>query len=296
MIYGERGTSLTMQSLTILLITVVIFAAVYHLVPALACRFNHRMAVAKISMQNKFVNLTVDSQNKLLGFLPVAWRNNLAKWLRQAGYFSESAVSVYIILVITPLPFFLLAGKLIGLESSHTIWLGLIIISLINGRIGSRIKLRRRAFTRCLYKIYRFLDLQITAGIKATDAVRGLPEVIRDPLVNPCLVRFAARFELTLNLDQAMDEIRRSFPGMDCEQMSTHLRQCLQTGVAGRSLVRMEELLFTRHFTLMQQDTRRIHTELLIVAILSLCPGIILFLYPLLFEATQAIQSVFGFV
>jgi Flp pilus assembly protein TadB len=281
-----------MQKLIFLFSLLIVLVAVYQLLPAIACRCDRRLDAARLNQPG--LDLLDGPKTRRWRALPPAWRSRLLDWLRQAGYHSESALTAYIAILFAPIPVYILAGSLFGLSGSHILWLALISAFLVNSRIGNQIKVRRRLFTRSLYKLYRFLDLQISAGIKVTDAVRGLPEATGDPQIKPCLIRFAARFELTLNLDQAMDEIRRNFPGTDCELLATHLRQCLQTGAAGRSLVRMEELLFSRYFTLMQQDTKHIRTELLFVAILGMCPAIIFFLYPLLFEAIQAIQSVFG--
>ena len=98
---------------------------------------------------------------------------------------------------------------------------------LFNSLINKKIRTRRQAYTKALYKIYRFLDFQLTAGIKTVDAFRGLPDAVHDSIVRPVLVRFSARFELTLDLNQAMEEIGRFFPGTDTNLLATHLRQCL---------------------------------------------------------------------
>ena len=171
---------------------------------------------------------------------------------------------------------------------------GIIMISIANGWISRRISSRKKAFTLALYKIYRFLDLQLTAGLKVTDALKGLPEAVQDPIVHPILLRFSARYELTLDFDLSYSEIREAFGGNDCELMATHLRQCLQTGEAGRSLQRMEDLLFARTYTLMQADSQKIRFQLLLAALLALLPGAALFMIPLLNQAISAMQSVFG--
>lgn len=267
-------------------------AALYPLLPALACRMNCTLASVRHLLAGKPVFQV--NRAAVSRLFPHTWYNKMESWLKQAGYYSDMAVGGYLLLVILPIPFFYLVGLLTGIAGNRMLWVGLVIVSLINSQIGKKVKTRRKLFIGNLYKIYRFLDLQISAGIKVTDAIRGLPEATRDDQVRPCLVRLAARYELTLNLDQAMNEIREAFPGTDCELLATHLRQCLQTGTAGRSLVRMEELLFARYFNLMQQDTRQIRTQLLFTAMLGICPGILIFLYPLLFQALQAMQTIFG--
>lgn len=214
--------------------------------------------------------------------------------LSKAGYFSARAPAVYLILHIIPIPIMVWLGRLAGITGGLPLWIGILLMTLVNGQVGKRIKVRQKAFSKALFRIYRFIDLQLTAGIKVADALRGLPEAVRELIVHPVLVRFAALYELTLDLDLAFTEIRQAFPGPDSELLATHMRQCLQTGQAGRSLQRMEELLFARYFNMMQAETVRIRTRLLLTAMLGIFPGLVLYLYPLLFQAMQAVQTVFG--
>jgi Flp pilus assembly protein TadB len=279
-----------MLLLQIILVSVV-WLSTYWLLPAILCRLDRHLATARLQFGR---TATVQEHAGLSGLLPRTWLTRLEHWLKRAGYSSEQATGIYLLAVLLPVPFCVLAGWLLDVPASRIAWLPLLILSLINSRISRQIRTRRQLFIKNLYKIYRFLDLQISAGIKVTDAIRGLPEATRDRHVRPCLVRFSARFELTLDLDQAMEEIRAPFPGTDSELLATHLRQCLQTGLAGRSLVRMEELLFSRYFNIMQQDTRQIRTQLLLTAVLGIAPGVLLFIYPLFYQAMQAMQSVFG--
>jgi Flp pilus assembly protein TadB len=267
--------------------------ATYWLLPAIQCRLDRHLATARLFAARPAFDR---AGSDISGLLPRSLLTRLEGWLSRAGYVSDQAVGRYLLLVMLPAPLCLLTDWLLGIPASRTIWLVLVILSLVNSQITRQIQTRQQIFIKNLYKIYRFLDLQISAGIKVTDAIRGLPESTRDPHVRPCLTRFSGRFELTLDLDQAMAEIRSAFPGADCELLATHLRQCLQTGMAGRSLVRMEELLFARCFNLMQQNTRRIRSQLLLAAILGIIPGVLLFIYPLIYQAMQAMQSVFGSV
>lgn len=270
----------------------VIGLSVYHLLPAVACRLGRQLAAARWNTSSGSKAQGMNAAG--VAWLPGAWQQKMARRLQLAGFLAANSLNVYLALQTMLVPVLLILGRLAGIRGSQPVWLGIVLITLINGGISRRIALRKRAFSCALFKIYRFLDLQLAAGIRMTDTLRGLPEAVADQLVQPVLIRFTALYELTLDLDLAFGEIRQAFGCPDCEILATHLRQCLQTGEAGNTLARMEELLFSRYFNLMQADTRKIRTKLLIAAILGIFPGTILFLYPLLFEATQAMQSVFG--
>ncbi|HBP38832.1 MAG TPA: hypothetical protein DD640_08860 [Clostridiales bacterium] len=265
--------------------------AVYHGLPSLVRLLDRRLAMARLQ---ELPPVETGKRWSCPSILPAQWRQSVAVRMQKAGYFAAQAHAGYWIWHIAPVPGFLLLARLLHIDGAWPVWVGVLLITLADNQISRKIKCRKKSFSKSLFKIYRFLDLQLTSGIKVTDALRGLPEAIRDPVVRPVLIRFAALYELTLDLDQSLAEIRLAFPGPDCELLATHLRQCLQTGQAGHTLARMEELLFARYFNMMQADTAQIRTQLLLTAILGVTPGVVLFLYPLLSQAIQAVESVFG--
>jgi hypothetical protein len=266
--------------------------AVYYMLPCLACWTSRQLADSRL---NRSAGLPAEDRYYLISrMLPARWRIKISIRLQRAGYFSGQALAIYLFLLLIPVPAMTILGLLSGLSGGQAALAGIMLITLVNTCISRRIAARQKAFTKALFKIYRFLDQQLTAGIKITDSLKGLPEAVEDKTVHPVLLRFAALFELTLNLEKAFGEIRMAFRGTDSELLATHLGQCLQTGEAGRSLFRMEELLFSRYFNLMQAETQRIRFHLLLTAVLGILPGLILFMYPLISQAISAMQSVFG--
>lgn len=158
--------------------------------------------------------------------------------------------------------------------------------------VASRRAARSRALTRNAYKAYRFLDAQVGSGIRATDAVRGLHEVMDDPEVRDAFVRFVAAYELTLDLDRSLDELRRSFSGHDAEMLCVGIRQCVDTGGGGRMLWRLEEIMFSKYFNVVQKETEAVRTKLVAAALLAAAPLVMLFLLPVLYDAALALGSV----
>lgn len=281
-----------MTSIWVIAATLPLGLAVYWLLPYLYCRFIPHLRAARIAdHEGLFLNSAEDLTNR---WLPKRLRSKILARLQKAGYIGADSLVFYISLMILLVPGMLAVGLLTGQSGIRFALFGIVLITLINAWISRRAADRQKAFNKALFKIYRFLDLQMTAGIKVTDTLRGLPDAVRDKTIHPVLVRFSALYELTLNLDTAFAEIRTAFRCTDSELLATHLRQCLLTGEAGRSMFRMEELLFSRYFNLMQIDSRKIRLHLLFIAMLGILPGGILFIYPLLFQAFSAMQSVFG--
>jgi len=274
-----------MNFVPLLILVILIGFLIYQLLPHSACLLVMRLSDSRINLSRQY---------KLPLVLPARWQEKITRYLERAGFTSPKAMTFYLCFMIMIIPLFLIFGFCIGQPLTQAILPGLVCICSINSWFSKRISRRKKAFATALYKIYRFLNLQLTAGVKITDSLKELSDAVQDSAVRPVLVRFAARYELTLDFDQAFQEIRDNFDGSDCELMATQIRQCLQTGDAGKTLQRMEELMFARYFSIMQADSQKIRFHLLLAALLGIMPAAVLFMFPLLYQAVTAMQSVFG--
>lgn len=286
-----------MPNIFLLVITLMTTSyALYVNIPCLMVRLSRTYQGIRLAQNSQDANEAHSWLSNLLmhRFGKAGPVNRLEKFLRHSGDDRPDVVRQYVrhlaLLILLP---FLAAGFL-----KWPIWQAAFIalagISLKNSAISRRTRQRKEALERSFFKIYRFIDNQIQAGIKPTDVLIGLHESIDDPMVQPTLVRFSARFSLTLDLDQSMMEIRHSLTGKDIETLGTHLRQVLLTGSAGRSFQRTEELLFSRYFSIMQRHSVAIRNRLLISAILMMLPTVLLFLMPVLYEAIRSLTLIFG--
>lgn len=273
--------------LTFLTGGLLLLGLVYQLLPVLACYLDLRLAAA-IRLQR------IDLRQGWQKFLPPRLRQLLVGRLVRAGYRDGGALLRYVLILAIPAPFLALVFLANRGTAARGYLLGLVLTAVANGWLSRHIRQRRQAFQLCLYKLYRFLDLQLSAGIKATDVLKGLTDAVADPLIKPEFQRFCASYELTLDLDQALLELESAFPGPDLSLLASQLRQCLQTGIVGHTFMRMEELMFSRHLALIQARTRQYKTMLLFVSLLALVPVLILFIYPLVAQAREAVQTIFG--
>ena len=221
-------------------------------------------------------------------------RTRCERVVNEAGYRAEWAWQGYLACLALVPAMLTCVGLLAGRGAGVSLGLGLAAVGASRAVVASRAAARSRALTRNAYKAYRFLDAQIGSGIRATDAVRGLHEVMDDREVREVFVRFVAAYELTLDLERSLDELRRSFRGYDCEMLCVGIRQCIDTGGGGRMLWRMEEIMFSKYFNGIQKETEGVRTRLVVAALLSASPLVMLFLLPVLYDAYAALGSVFS--
>ncbi|MHB8964326.1 MAG: hypothetical protein ACYC5K_14375 [Saccharofermentanales bacterium] len=248
--------------------------------------------------KEKYSYIDTNQNEGMLGILfsripiPGKWKNSILARLHESGI-GDSRTWMYWIILTVFLPFIVAAAMLAGGYSTiSAMSLASCCITLPNLYIKSRIAEKQKAFVINAYKLYYFLHSQISSGIKSTDAVRGLHNIADHPLIHPTFVRFVAQYELTLNIEDSLDIIRKAFKGYDAEMLCVSIRQCVETGVAGKTLLKMEQLMFAKYFYLLQKDTARYRTRLLISGLLVMAPLVILFALPIIYEAVSAFGQV----
>jgi Flp pilus assembly protein TadB len=268
-------------------LTVVVFQIVWLLLPPITCRLDARLA----SVQRTNRRFQPDSRHKGIPQPLLTW---CKLRLIRGGFRQGVHLDHYLAALLLPGPVLFFLALLTGQHSGRAFLLGLLASHLVNEWLTRRISARRRVFQQSLYKIYRFLDLQLTAGVKALDVLKGLADAIDQPLIKPDFQRFCAKLELTLDLDGSLAELETAFNGPDMNLLASQLRNSLQTGIIGQAFLRMENLLFNRHLALMQAQSKQIRTGLLLVGLLALVPIEVLFAYPLVGQAAEAFAQLFG--
>lgn len=278
---------LTLNILPWLIATLLVFYLLYQLLPALVCRLDSRLLTARRG--GKFTVSEAPPKG-----LPKPLYTWLKKQLIQAGLRQPLHFQLLLWGFLIPAPLGFLFTLVLMRPDQNLFLLGLLASLSLNSWLSRRIRQRRRSFQLSLYKIYRFLDLQLTAGVKAMDVLKGLADVIDQPLIRADFQRFCAQLELTLDLDRALLELDTVFAGPDMNLLASQLRNSLQTGVIGQTFYRMESLMFNRHIALIQARSKQIRTWLVLVALLALIPIEILFLYPIVAQALAAFTQLFG--
>jgi Flp pilus assembly protein TadB len=286
MILSQTGLS----GIAIIAVTLLTAVMVYQLLPTLVCQWDPRFKQAVRS--NNRIDLKMEKKRKIS-----VWIGRLIdKQKRQlilAGFDQTRFHTLYLVSLGLVAVIGLFVSLCVNIKAAPLL-LAVFVISQSNLMIHRRAKVRMKHFARGSYKIYRFIHEQVSSGISLPDALKGLPSAIRDPVVQPVLVRFSALYALTLDFDRAFDIVRESFGEDETRMLGAQIRQSLQSGVAGSSMARMEELLFVRTYTLLQEETNRMRSTLVWIVAGALVPVLIIFLYPMLFEALAATRSVFS--
>lgn len=223
---------------------------------------------------------------------PGKFKKKVLSLMNESGI-GDSNSWIYWILLTFMLPLLLVVFMIIRGDSKIII-IGITCLCAVlpNMYIKNRIEKRKKAFIINAYKLYYFLHSQISSGIKVTDALKGLHEIADDPLIHNTFVKFVAQYELTLSLESSLKILRESFSGYDCEMLCVSIEQCINTGMAGKTLLKMEQIMFGKYFFYLQKDTEKYRTKLLISGLFAIVPVLMLFLMPMLFDAMQGFGQI----
>lgn len=229
------------------------------------------------------------------GFIHLKWRNWLVKRLVQAGEPPREAKKRAQIWELIMVIGFLLVqwqaplGWLSGL-----IWL----LGLLGGFwmiTAQQIRVRQIGFATGVYKLYRALSLQLTAGMTVTSSLKQLHETVDEPFLKEAMHAYSTRYFQTMDLDRASEELVNRIGGPEVQILVAVLKQGITTGDHYALLKKQEQVMLRRFYGALESETEMIRRRTIMIAI-GLCILVFLLLaLPLLYEMSRATANIFSY-
>lgn len=214
--------------------------------------------------------------------------------LNRSGYYGDYAPAVFIAVRYIGTPFAALLAFFANFpgfrEALFLLLLSNIMIEMV---VASRRKKLNLKFQKYVYKIYKYLHNQVSSGVKVTDAIKTVYEVIDDADLRRILIRLAARYELTLDIDAALDEFRSSFALQEAETLCIALKQGVMTGDNRELLERQEDVMFKKYFNYIQAETDSCRFKSMLAAVMFSAIIVIMVAVPLLRDVADAVGNIF---
>lgn len=214
--------------------------------------------------------------------------------MRKAGYKGEHAAMLYLFVRFLLSPLVLVIAFMLNYPD---LLRPLAVVVLINTVMESLISSNKRKinlrFQKYIYKLYKYLHNQISSGVKPTDAVRFLYEVTDDKELGAILVRLAARYELTLDIDAALEEFRSNFDAHEAETLCIALKQGIDTGDNKELLAKQEDVMFKKYFSYVQAETDSCRSRSVAACAVFVAIVAVMIIVPMLMEVSQAIGNIF---
>ena len=215
--------------------------------------------------------------------------------LKKAGFYGISAVFIYSILVFI-IPFIMLILTLIfnPADIIKNLFLIAAFICVTEVYIFCKKKQYTLKFNKNAYKIYKFIHNQVSSGVKPTDAVSTVFEVVDEPDIRKTLMRLAARYKLTGDLESSLCELTDRFDTHEAHTLCVALKQGVDTGDNTEILKRQEEVMFNRYFAYIQAETDSLVYKSILAAVFFTGIIIIMIALPMFKDVQDGFSRIFS--
>lgn len=214
--------------------------------------------------------------------------------MKKAGYKGEHSAVLYLTVRYVVSPVIFAAAFAFNYPDPIRPLASVVLVNTVMEAVISagkrKINLR---FQKYIYKIYKYLHNQISSGVKPTDAVKSAYEIIEDGELRGILVRLAARYELTLDIDAALEEFRSNFDAHEAETLCIALKQGIDTGDNKELLAKQEDVMFKKYFNYIQAETDSCRNKSVAAAAVFVAIVVVMIIVPMLNEVSQGIGKIF---
>lgn len=176
-------------------------------------------------------------------------------------------------------------------------WQSLIVLGLLEVAFISltkaQMKSRQVEFATGVYRIYRYMALQLTAGMSPLETLKHLHEAVAEPFLKEAVYSFSSCYFRTMDLDLATGELTKRISGDEIYVLATVLRQGIETGDPYGLVQKQEQLMLKRYYAALETETAMMQAKGIVLAV-GLCLLVfILLAVPMLYEMGRASRSIF---
>jgi len=214
--------------------------------------------------------------------------------MKKSGYRSEYAAALYLFFKYALTAALFIAVFIMNYPSMvQSFAIVILAISTIEFVVAGEKRRLNLKFQKYVYKIYKYLHNQISSGVKVTDAIKTVYEVIDDRELKGILIHLAARYELTLDIDTSLEEFKSNFVIQEAETLCVALKQGVMTGDNQEILTRQEDVMFKKYFNYIQAETDSCKMRSTVAAALFTSIIVIMIMVPLFNDVTSAVSKIF---
>lgn len=214
--------------------------------------------------------------------------------IKRAGYRSEFAAVNYLVIKFPILSIIFLYGLFIGkIPPLSMLVVAISYLVILETSISRSQKKMNMKFQKFVYKIYKYLHNQIAAGVKVTDAIRTVYEVVDDQWLKGILIELAGGYELTCDIDKVLEKFKHNFSSNETDTLCIAIKQGIATGDNQNLLERQEEIMFKKYFNHIQAQTDSCRVKIAAVAMIFTAIMVTMLLIPVISDVGEAMGKIF---
>lgn len=249
--------------------------------------FNVLAAVSALNAYNVFKVIGNSSKKKNRPEFTAGYRNSFKKY----GITSKTDLFVCIMM-----PFSGLLMAVASLASGKILPSVILLLTPIGAMffiLAARKKRVSMIFQKNAYKLYKYILNQNSAGVRPSDAIKRMYEVIEDKTMRKTFMEACAKFSVSLDNDILADEIIKNIDTPESRSFAMTIRDRIFENGDSKLLERLEQLMFNRYFAYIQRSTDNVKTRCLLSVLLLCSVIVVMVLIPTMLDVQNAMNSIF---
>lgn len=212
--------------------------------------------------------------------------------LKKANYLNNQELKEYLIMAIGVFIFSFIVSFVIGILKG--IGLGLFGMGILSFLIYTKKKNIEYLFQKNGYKLYKYIENQMEAGVLPKDALLNMHIVIKDKKLNEIIKGASAAFSISLNPKSASAHIERYVKTQESENFTMYLNNILFELDNKEVTNKLEQLMFNRYFAYVQRETDQVKTKSMLTVIIFCAIMVAMIGIPMYLDVQEALNSLFS--
>lgn len=214
--------------------------------------------------------------------------------IKKSGYRQKTSVYMYVLIKYGFSTGIFLAGIInMGLSAVKSIVNAAVWVMVVEIFLIAKRKKINLIFQKNVYKIYKYLSNQVTSGVRPTDAIKSLHEVISDHWLKCILMEAAAQYELTYDIDKSLSFLKDILTANEADTLCIALKQGVETGDNINILNKQEEVMFNKYFAYIQSETDKTKIKIALSGVFFTAVLVMMLLIPIIIDFEEAIGKIF---
>lgn len=208
------------------------------------------------------------------------------KMSKKYGITQKSDVIIYMIMPFTGVV--LSIAALLSANVSAAIILLFTPSASVLFLLVARKKKASTIFQKNAYKLYKYILNQAAAGVRSSDSMRKMYEVVSDKKLRRTLKDACAKYSVSLDTDVLAGEIIENIDTPEARSFAMSIRDKLFETRDSDLMERLEQLMFNRYFASIQRATDGVKTRCLITVVMLCSVIVVMVLIPTFLDVMYA--------
>lgn len=214
--------------------------------------------------------------------------------VRRAGFRGKYAAVIYLFLKwIAPFLFAAVAFIHNYPDFKRPIIVAVLMFLFVEYAIWSGRMEMSRKFKNSVYRIYKYLNNQISSGVPIREAIASVYEIVSDKEISALLLKMGSLYIQLNDIDLALDDFKSNFNLQEADALAVAIKQGIDTGDNSNILERQERTMFKKYINHIQAETKAQSNFVIASALCFLSIIVIMIAIPMYNDTIDGLSKIF---